>query len=132
MTPTLDDSVQDVQPMQSQDSDYSASSQPLHSVIAAVATDFPVQPTNIRYPVTLYSNKPTLFNPYWFKLYSWLEYSVKEDACFCFPCCMFGGSGSVSTSRPQKIFTEFGFKSWKHATEKDGILTRVIHTNQHL
>ena len=64
MTPTLDDSEQDAQPMQSQDSDNSASSQPLHSDIAAVATDSLVQPTNIRYPVTLYSNKPRSFNPY--------------------------------------------------------------------
>ena len=122
MTPTLDDSVQDAHLMQSQDSDNSASPQPLHGDIAAVATDSPVQPINIRYPVTLYSNKPRSFNPDWFKLYPWLEYSVKEDACFCFPCRMFGGSGGVSTSRPHKTFTEIGFKSWKHATGKDGIL----------
>ena len=56
--------------------------------IAAVATSSPIQPTNIKYPVTLYSNKPRSFNPTWFKLYSWLEYSVKQDACFCFPCRM--------------------------------------------
>ena len=46
MTPTLDDSMQNAQPMQSQDSNnFDASPQPLHSDIAAVATDSPVQPT---------------------------------------------------------------------------------------
>jgi len=33
-----------------------------------------------------------------------------------------GGGGGFSTSRPQKTFMEAGFKSWKHATGKDGIL----------
>ena len=97
--------------------------------IAAVATSSPIQPTNIKYPVTLYSNKPRSFNPAWFKLYSWLEYSVKQDACFCFPCRMFGSSGGVSTSRPEKTFKVLGFKDWKHATGKDRILKG--HENSH-
>ena len=90
--------------------------------IAAVATSSPTQPTNIKYPVTFYSNKPRSFNPTWFKLYSWLEYSVKQDVCFCFPCRMFGSSGRVSTSRPEKTFKVLGFKDWKHATGKDRTL----------
>lgn len=97
--------------------------------IAAVATSLPIQPINIKYPVTLYSNKPRSFNPEWFKLYPWLEYSVKQDACFCFPCRMFGSSGGVSSSRPEKAFTVLGFKDWKHATGKDGILKG--HDNSH-
>ena len=122
----LGDNLQHIESMSlEQDKDYQGASnfaisvQPLHSDIAAVATDSPVQPTNIRYPVTLYSNKPRSFNPDWFKLYPWLEYSVKEDACFCFPCRMFGGSGGVPTSRHQKTFTEIGFKSWKHACYRE-------------
>jgi len=78
--------------------------------IAAVATSLPIQPTNVRYPVTLYSNKPRSFNPEWFKLYPWLEYSVKQDACFCFLCHMFGSNGGMSTSKPEKAFTVLGFK----------------------
>ena len=97
--------------------------------ITPVATTSPAQPRNIRYPVTMYSNKQRSFNPDWFKLYSWLEYSVKKNACFCFPCHMFGCSGGVSTGRPDKTFTEVGFKDWKHATGKDGILKG--HDNSH-
>ena len=97
--------------------------------IAAVATSLPIQPTNVRYPVTLYSNKPRSFNPEWFKLYPWLEYSVKQDACFCFLCHMFGSNGGMSTSKPEKAFTVLGFKDWKHATGKNGILKS--HDNSH-
>jgi len=41
---------------------------------------------------------------------------------------MFGGG-----NRPQKTCKEVGFKSWKHAPEKDGILKAIMtamHTNQ--
>ena len=38
-------------------------------------------------------------------------------------------SGGVSTSRPEKTFTVLGFKDWKHATGKDGILKG--HDNSH-
>ena len=42
---------------------------------------------------------------------------------------MFGSSGGVSTSRPEKTFEILGFKDWKHATGKDGILKG--HENSH-
>ena len=100
--------------------------------IAVVATSLPVQPSNIkRYPVTLYSNKPRSLNPEWFKLYPWLEYSVKQDACFCYPCRMFGSSGGMSASRPEKVFTVLGFKDWKHATGKNGILKGNDNSHSH-
>ena len=80
MTPTLDDVVQNAEPKCQDSNNFAVSPQPLHSDIAAVATDSPIELTNIRYPVTLYSNKPRSFNPDWFKLYPRLKYSVKEDA----------------------------------------------------
>ena len=40
---------------------------------------------------------------------------------------MFGCSGGVSTGRPDKTFTEVGFKDWKYATGKDGILKGHAH-----
>ena len=56
--------------------------------------------------------------------YSWLEYSVKKDATFCFPCRFFG-SGSIGRGRPEKAFTRNGFRDWKHATGNKG----VLHSN---
>ena len=89
----------------------------------------PVQPVNLKFPVTLYSNKPRSFNPAWYRSYPWLEYSVKQDACFCYPCRLFGFGGCSSSSRPEQAFTSTGFKDWKHAMGKGGILPG--HNNCH-
>uniref|UniRef100_A0A1X7V7J3 TTF-type domain-containing protein n=1 Tax=Amphimedon queenslandica TaxID=400682 RepID=A0A1X7V7J3_AMPQE len=66
------------------------------------------------------------FNPDWFKLYPWLEYSVSKDAVFCYACRLFGAA-SIHLSRPERAFTTTGFRDWKHATGQKGIL--VIHNN---
>lgn len=97
--------------------------------IAPTPVFSPVQPTNLKFPVTFFSNMPRSFNPTWFKSYSWLEYSVKQDACFCYPCRLFGSRGGGPSSRPDQAFTTTGFKDWKHATGKSGIL--VCHDNCH-
>ena len=83
----------------------------------------PVQPKYIRFPTTTYSNRARSFNPAWYDLYDWLEYSVELNAGFCYPCCLFGSQGSSFKSRPESAFTIVGFKDWKHATGKNGILT---------
>lgn len=83
----------------------------------------PVQPSNVVFPVTVFSGKGRSFNPSWYQSYRWLEYSVKCDACFCYPCRMFGSSvGGGYTSRPVQVFTLKGFRDWKHATGKSGSL----------
>ena len=89
--------------------------------IAGSPLQAPVQPSNIVFPVTSFSGKGRSFNPAWFSSYKWLEYSVKCDACFCYPCRLFG-SGGGPASRPVQVFTVTGFKSWKHATGKHGSL----------
>ena len=52
----------------------------------------PVQPTGIVYPATDFSGKRRSFNPSWFSSYQWLEYSIKADACYCYPCRLFGSA----------------------------------------
>ena len=52
-------------------------------------------------------------------MYSWLEYSVKRDACFCYPCRLF----TCGEGRSHNTFTDTGFRDWKHATGKGGMLT---------
>ena len=90
--------------------------------IAVSPEQVPVQPGNIVFPVTYFSSKGRSFNPAWFRLYRRLEYSVKLDACFCYPCHLFGSNGGGSSSRPVQVFTMTGFKNWKHATGKSGSL----------
>lgn len=91
----------------------------------------PVQPTNITFPATHFSGKARAFNSMWFKSYNWLEYLVKLDACFCYPCRLFGCDGGGPISRPLKVFTITGFRSWKHATGNTGILAGHDSCNVH-
>lgn len=91
--------------------------------VALTPQCLPCQPAHLKFPVTLFSGKARAFNPAWFNQYSWLEYSAKKDAAFCYPCCMFG-SISVCTTRPEPAFTSVGFRDWKHATGAKGILVR--------
>uniref|UniRef100_A0A1X7TNM1 Uncharacterized protein n=1 Tax=Amphimedon queenslandica TaxID=400682 RepID=A0A1X7TNM1_AMPQE len=43
-------------------------------------------------------------------------YSKEIDAAFCFPCRFFDQS-------PDATFTETGFKDWKHALGKKGVIS---------
>ena len=81
----------------------------------------PVRPSINRFPTTMFGSKARSFNPLWFKSYDWLEYSVIMDACFCYPCRMFGTQGSQFGSRPESNLVT-GFRDWKHATGKNGVL----------
>ena len=94
--------------------------------IAGSASYSPVQPVHCTFPVTYVSGKARSFNPEWFRQYEWLEHSVHKDAAFCYLCRLFG-SPSVCTSRPERAFTQVGFRDWKHATGAKGAL--MVHHN---
>ena len=53
---------------------------------ASSTSSSPCQPADITFPVTYFSGKAQSFNPQWFRLYPWLEYSVSNDAAFCYAC----------------------------------------------
>ena len=85
--------------------------------IAAVATALPIQPTNIRHPVTFYSNKPRLFNQHGLSCTRGQNIQLNKIHALVFRI-MFGSCGVVSTIRLEKAFTVLGFKDWKHGTGK--------------
>ena len=90
----------------------------------------PVQPcrSSVKFPVTIVGSKRRSFNPDWFKTYSWLEYSVERDAAFCFPCRHF----SSGEGRTEITFIREGFRDWKHATGKQGILPNHASCYSHI
>ncbi|QHN95323.1 Zinc finger MYM-type protein [Arachis hypogaea] len=52
------------------------------------------------------------FQDSWFKLFpSWLEYSIEDDAIYCFPCFLFAKEPSINTG--SNAFIENGFRNWK-------------------
>lgn len=63
------------------------------------------------------------FSANWYNQRDWLEYSVKADAAFCFPCRKFGGNDSV--------FTTVGYTNWKHANDKSKGFSRHSNSKEH-
>ena len=84
--------------------------------IAQNKGESPRQPTGIRFPSRAYGSTNRSFQAQWYQEYEWLEYSIERDAAFCFPCRFFGVA-------PDHTFTSTGFRDWKHARGKSGILT---------
>lgn len=83
------------------------------SDITHIVSDQPTQPILKNYPQSKFGKEWRQFRPEWFKSYPWLEYSVLDNACYCFPCRFFS---SESDNSP---FYKIGFKNWKKALDKN-------------
>ena len=68
----------------------------------------PCQPMLDKYPPILDGKQTRRFQHSWFKRFSWLEYSIKKNMAFCFPCYLFD---TVPSKHP--TFTTDGFQTWK-------------------
>lgn len=53
------------------------------------------------------------FKPNWVEKFRWIEYSVEQDAAFCYICRQF--KTTSTTNNPDNTFTVKGFKNWKNA-----------------
>ena len=92
----------------------------------------PTQPANIQFPKTAFgSGRNRSFNPAWYGTYEWLEYSARQNACFCYPCRLFGSQAGQFSSHPESAFTVNGFRNWKHATGASGILNKHANCHSH-
>lgn len=83
------------------------------SVPLDLNTDSPSQPILKIYPKRLFGQTYRSFSAGWFQSRPWLEYSVLQDASFCFACRKF-------SLNSDNIFTKRGYTNWKKALEKDG------------
>ena len=59
-----------------------------------------------QYPVTIESGKNRKFNPNWFDLYPWLDYSKYLDGIFCIPCAFFEKKSGHADDKLTKLFKE--------------------------
>jgi len=89
--------------------------------------DGPSQPRLAKYPCTRVGIQNRCFNEEWFKKFPWMEYSVAEDAVFCFPCRHF----QTSSAYADNLFTERGFRQWKSAMGKDGKIIKHAQSGSH-
>ena len=86
-----------------------------HSARTKYIDKGPIQPRLGSYPSRKFGNKNRKFNSGWFERYEWLEYSVRADRVFCFPCRIFGKT--VEHESHSVAFQSGGFCDWKNATE---------------
>ncbi|XP_022181296.1 zinc finger MYM-type protein 1-like [Myzus persicae] len=78
----------------------------------------PFQPKLKLYPRTKFGDRFRCFNKSWYELFNWLEYSVKLDRAFCFPCRMFTNSSGINAGHTESTYSKVGFNNWKLATTK--------------
>ena len=88
------------------------------SDIASGHHQSPVQP-RLKFPGRSFgSGRPRSFNSDWYTQFLWIEYSVERDAAYCYPCRLF----HVGATRGDSAFVQGGFRDWKHAMGKRGIV----------
>lgn len=85
-----------------------------HSLDLGTLLSGPIRPKLASYPMTKFGKQNRSFSKSFYEKYDWLEYSIKQDAVFCFLCRNFG----MNSSYEEEVFTKTGFKNWKHITEK--------------
>ena len=88
----------------------------------------PARPTKVRYPYTRIGDKKGVLTH---SKHDWLEYSIEEDASFCYPCRLFG-IGSSGTTRPEPVFVSKGFRDQKHAAGTSGTLSHHANCHSHI
>lgn len=95
--------------------------------IASTPQQSPVQPVLNPFPSTRFGHKTRCFNPQFYSKYEWLEYSVVNDAIYCYACRFFAHGNSKADDR----FVRIGYRDWKHATGKGGGLDKHHSSKNH-
>ena len=96
-----------------------------------LGTDKPAQPS-ITFPYRFFGVGKNIrkrsFSAAWYKGRPWLEYSIKFDAAYCFPCRTFRLCGS----KEESCFTDGGYRNWKSAMEEGKGLSKHERSAQHV
>ncbi|CAF2412820.1 unnamed protein product [Rotaria sp. Silwood2] len=93
--------------------------------ISNSCNDAPVQTKLTNYPVNQ-QNRSLQSN--WFNDRIWLEYSVKNYACYCYYCRHF----SSNQLNADDAFTSKGFNNWKKALDKTVGLIKHVSYQAHI
>jgi len=82
--------------------------------IGQLSTDSLSRPLLKTYPKSVFGKQKRSFSSVLYEKHDFIEYSVKKDAVYCFPCRLFGAKTGHSQ---ENTFTTRGFQNWKK-TEK--------------
>jgi hypothetical protein len=70
----------------------------------------PLQPYGHEFPKRKIGDRDRNFNFVWFHNFPWVEYSIKNDAVFCFVCYLF--KNKKSKGKGTDAFTVGGWRNW--------------------
>ena len=116
----------------------SVASKPMSKRKSPDANDLVVDdPKQVRlraYSVSMFGATKRCFNAAWYQRWDWLEYSVKFDAVFCFPCRNFESKagGDFRGMRCESTFTTDCYRNWKHAIELNRGYSKITASKEHL
>ena len=79
------------------------------------------------YPKRTFGKEKRSFQSEWFKTFPWLEYSVSQDAAFCFACRFF----STESGRCSSLTTKDGYNNWKKALSADAGIKKHENVESH-
>ena len=96
--------------------------------ISSGRAEGPTQPSRIIFPSKRFGTKQRAFRPAWYSSHKWLEYSVSQDAAYCFCCRMFPSPHKPTS---ENTFTSTGFRQWKKATAKDAGFSQHERSDYH-
>lgn len=63
--------------------------------------------------MTKFGKQNRSFNASVYNMYDWLEYSITNDAVYCFPCHNYNNNTNVEATL---TFTKISFRNWKKAS----------------
>lgn len=66
------------------------------------------------------------FSSTWFTTFTWIEYSVSQDATFCFPCRFYSNNYDDTN-----LFVNVGYKNWKNAVYRSSGLEKHSNLIEH-
>ncbi|CAF3819629.1 unnamed protein product, partial [Rotaria sp. Silwood1] len=95
------------------------------SDISMSCNDAPVQKILSSYPTNQQNRS---FQSNWFRDRIWLEYSVENDACYCYYCRHF----SSNQLNADDAFATTGFNNWKKALNKSAGLMKHASSQAHI
>lgn len=85
----------------------------------------PCQPIGHVYPKRTFGNQERSFQESWYKIYTWLEYSISKDAAFCLWCYLFKPTNKGGRYK-EDVFIKTGFMNWKNALERFNLHIGVV------
>ncbi|CAM4869410.1 unnamed protein product, partial [Rotaria socialis] len=98
---------------------------PIPNDISRSSNDTPVQKQFATYPANQQNRS---FQSTWFNDRTWLEYSVQNDASYCYYCRHFSSNQLTADDS----FTSIGFNNWRKALDKSGGFIRHVSSQAHI